>query len=88
MRAKAKKDKAHSRAAQSMEPIDAAPAAVRALRGRLVSERTREQKIDAATVAARLAKLKEIARRFDALPILDDREPDEILGYDENGLPT
>jgi antitoxin VapB len=30
----------------------------------------------------------EIARRFSALPVLDPRSPDEILGYDENGLPT
>ena len=30
----------------------------------------------------------EIARRFCALPVLDPRSPDEILGYDENGLPT
>jgi antitoxin VapB len=30
----------------------------------------------------------EIVRRFDALPILDNRMADEILGYDENGLPT
>jgi antitoxin VapB len=29
-----------------------------------------------------------ILSRFDALPDLDKRSPDEILGYDENGLPT
>jgi len=32
-------------------------------------------------------ELHEIARRVKALPVLDDRTPDEILGYDENGLP-
>jgi antitoxin VapB len=26
-------------------------------------------------------------RRVDALPVLDARPPDEILGYDEHGLP-
>jgi len=26
-------------------------------------------------------------RRVDALPVLDARSPDEILGYDEHGLP-
>jgi len=26
-------------------------------------------------------------RRVDALPVLDARTPDEILGYDEHGLP-
>lgn len=28
-----------------------------------------------------------IARRSDALPELERRTPDEIIGYDENGLP-
>jgi len=32
-------------------------------------------------------ELHEIARRVKALPVVDDRTPDEILGYDENGLP-
>ena len=34
---------------------------------------------------------KAIERLIDevaALPVLDDRTPDEILGYDEHGLPT
>jgi antitoxin VapB len=34
-----------------------------------------------------IEQLHEIARRVKALPVLDDRTPDEILGYDENGLP-
>ena len=29
-----------------------------------------------------------IARRCSAKPLLDPRTPDEIIGYDENGLPT
>jgi antitoxin VapB len=33
-------------------------------------------------------ELMEIARRCAALPVLDDRTPDEILGYDQNGLPS
>ena len=32
--------------------------------------------------------LDEILARFDALPVLDTRSEDEILGYDDNGLPT
>ena len=32
-------------------------------------------------------KLEEILRRVDALPTLDDRPEDEILGYDREGLP-
>ncbi len=31
--------------------------------------------------------LMEIGRRCRARPVLDDREADEILGYDEHGLP-
>ena len=33
-------------------------------------------------------RLMAIGRRCAALPVLDDRSPDEILGYDENGLPS
>ena len=33
-------------------------------------------------------KLDEILARFDALPVLDPRSPDEIIGYDEFGLPS
>jgi len=29
-----------------------------------------------------------IAREFAAMPVLDDRTDEEILGYDEDGLPT
>ena len=32
-------------------------------------------------------ELREIARRCADLPTLDDRSPDEILGYDHRGLP-
>jgi antitoxin (DNA-binding transcriptional repressor) of toxin-antitoxin stability system len=31
--------------------------------------------------------LGKILRRVDCLPVLDDRSPDEIIGYDEDGLP-
>ena len=33
-------------------------------------------------------ELNEIGRRCAALPVVDDRTPDEILGYDERGLPA
>ena len=29
-----------------------------------------------------------IAQRFSSLPVLDARSDEEIIGYDENGLPT
>ena len=32
-------------------------------------------------------QLREILGRVDRLPVLDSRSPDEIVGYDENGLP-
>jgi antitoxin VapB len=32
-------------------------------------------------------RVDRLLREFDALPELDSREPDEILGYDEQGLP-
>lgn len=32
-------------------------------------------------------QLEEILRRVDQLPVLDSRSADEILGYDEHGLP-
>lgn len=32
-------------------------------------------------------QVEDILRRVDALPTLDYRSPDEILGYDEHGLP-
>jgi antitoxin VapB len=34
------------------------------------------------------AEIDAILQRFRALPLLDDRSDDEILGYDENGLPS
>ncbi len=34
------------------------------------------------------AELLEIGRRCAALPDLDQRTPDEIVGYDEHGLPS
>jgi antitoxin VapB len=34
------------------------------------------------------AEIDAILGRFRALPTLDDRTDDEILGYDENGLPS
>lgn len=36
---------------------------------------------------ALLSQLEEILRRVDQLPVLDSRTPDEIVGYDEHGLP-
>lgn len=32
-------------------------------------------------------RIAEIQNRVAALPVLDDRTPEEIIGYDEHGLP-
>lgn len=56
-------------------------AVTQALRDRLARlrrERTRKRLAD---------ELDEIALHCAQLPVLDPRTPDEILGYDENGLP-
>jgi antitoxin VapB len=34
-----------------------------------------------------LGDMAEIRRRWSAMPAVDDRTPEEILGYDERGLP-
>jgi antitoxin VapB len=34
-----------------------------------------------------LSHVEDLLRRVDALPTLDARSEEEILGYDENGLP-
>ena len=34
-----------------------------------------------------LTQLEDILRRVDQLPVLDSRCPDEIVGYDDDGLP-
>lgn len=56
-----------------------------------IRNRTAEQ--IAATLAERragrdlCAELDEIARHCASLPVVDNREPEDILGYDEHGLP-
>lgn len=54
-----------------------------ALRERLMNLRT----VSAAERERRLAVIEEVVRRFQALPVVDPRTADEILDYDENGLP-
>jgi antitoxin VapB len=40
------------------------------------------------TPSEKRAAIERAIAEFKALPVLDPRTPDEILGYDENGLPT
>jgi antitoxin VapB len=53
-----------------------------ALRERLERERSRSR---ASTIARRLRALSD---EVHALPVLDPRAADEILGYDEHGIPS
>ena len=54
----------------------------------LESLKERHQRIRAANSSQRLLDdLGAIAKRTAGLPKLDDRSPEEILGYDERGLP-
>lgn len=59
----------------------------RALRERLEREQAESRK-KPQMKAARLKRIRQAVKRFDTLPVLDDREPDEIIGYDEHGLPN
>ncbi len=59
------------------EPLD--QAVTKALHDRLVQQQELHRMRQA---------VKAISDHFMSLPVLDPRTPDEILGYDENGLPT
>ena len=54
-------------------------AVVEALRERLRRKQGRGRRLR--------EELRAIRERCSTLPVLDDRDPDEILGYDEHGLP-
>ena len=53
-------------------------AVVASLEARLELERRRRRK----------RGVGDIVERFQQLPVLDERDPDAILGYDVHGLPT
>lgn len=57
---------------------EAVTKALRERLGRLRRERGKRRLAD---------ELNEIALRFASLPVLDSRTPDEIVGYDADGLP-
>jgi len=76
------KDAEADRLAHELAELTGIPveeAVVRALRDQLAKERD---------LARRIESIHEVQRRFAALPVLDNRSDDEILGYDENGLPS
>jgi antitoxin VapB len=50
--------------------------------------RERLRRLEGRAAAPRLSQqLRDIRMRCSRLPVLDDRRPDEILGYDTAGLP-
>jgi antitoxin VapB len=57
-------------------------AVINALRERLERELRKDQSIENL-----IEDVMEIGRHCAALPLLDRRRPDDILGYDKNGLP-
>lgn len=72
------------RLAQRLADLTGEPLATvvtEALRERLEREQRKRERAGIAEA------LMEIGRRYSALPDQDTRTADEILGYDENGLP-
>ena len=57
-------------------------AVINALRERLAREQRKEQAIESL-----VEDVMEIGRHCAALPLLDARSADAIIGYDDNGLP-
>ncbi len=54
-----------------------------------VALRERYERVAGATERPQLAEeLRAIGRRCAALPVLDDRAGEEILGYDADGVPS
>ncbi len=51
-------------------------------------ERLRHEQLKRGEGPELVKALQEIAKRCAALPVLDHRGEDEILGYGENGLPS
>ncbi len=47
-----------------------------------------ETRLDLERRRKRNRTLDDIIERFRALPVLDERSPEDIVGYDEHGLPS
>jgi len=74
--------------------VEELAAALAALSGETKTEavkRALQERLDRLRRAARkhrlVEEIDEIARHCSSLPVVDSRSPDEILGYDETGLP-
>ena len=58
-----------------------------AVRGAL-RERLRHEQLKRGERPWDQARIDALIERYNALPVFDTRTDDEILGYDENGLPS
>lgn len=54
----------------------------------LATQTTEPANVSADLFNQRMAALMAIGKSFANLPVLDSRSDDEIMGYDEHGLPT
>ncbi len=61
-----------------VEQVSVREAVERALRARLAQEQAIQEK---------RRKIRELQERVKSYPVYDDRTPEEIIGYDEFGLP-
>ncbi len=53
-----------------------------------LAERLQRERLKRGRPANLSDELEAIVRRCDALPVLDKRSANEVIGYDENGLPS
>lgn len=53
-----------------------------------LEERLRRERLKRGKPSDMRQQIEAIQRRVAAMPVLDHRSPDDIIGYDENGLPT
>jgi antitoxin VapB len=53
-----------------------------------LAERLERERLKRGKPRDAAAEMERIVKAYAALPLLDGRSADEILGYDENGLPS
>lgn len=51
-----------------------------------LAERLERERLKRGDREQRLARIREIGEHCASLPVYDPRTPDEIVGYDENGM--
>lgn len=59
-----------------------------ALRQAVAHEIARDAEAKEAALQAKIARVMAIVAELQKLPVLDNRSADEILGYNDNGVPT